>query len=437
MKLEIFQSSHGDCVLLESEDGKRILCDGGEKTSMMAYVAPALDKLRQAEPERPIDVVYVSHIDADHIGGVLQLLDDEVEWRVYDHHVAEGDDFDPPDRPRPPRIDNIWHNAFGDQVDKRGAIEDLLAAAAPVLASTQSDVGNQAAFEMQQISLGVDQALRVSKLVAPQALGIPLNAIDSAGPAKLLMVRPGQKPIRLGSLEITIIGPTEAELADLREGWKNWLDRSAEKVKSINREIKRRVEEFAESSNPQPISLFDWEGMPGFKGVTVPNLASLVLFVREGDRTLLLTGDAQHDLLLGQLREAGLLDDGHLHLDVLKVQHHGSTANMNPKFARTVSADHYVFCGDGAHGNPEPDVIQQIYNSRMSTDPDVRARAPEAQDDRPFHFWFSTSLETPAESAKDRANFRKAETLVRELKKKSSNRLKTHYNEESSIELAL
>ena len=400
-------------------------------------VSVALDALRQAESDRPIDLVYVSHIDADHIGGVLQLLEDEVEWRVFDHHSTEGDDFAVPERPRPPRISNIWHNAFKDQVDRFGKIEDLLAAAAPVMAATQSSSGIHAAFEMQQVSLGVDHALRVSKLIAPEVLGIPLNKFGTAGPSKLLMVRPGQGGIDLGLLEITIIGPAEKELANLREGWNNWLDRSAEAVKKINREIKRVVEEFAASTDPQPISLFDWEGIPGFRGVTVPNLASLVLFVKDGDKTLLLTGDAQQDVLLDQLGAAGLLDDGYLHLDVLKVQHHGSENNMSPKFARTVSAEHYVFCGNGANGNPEDEVIQQIYDSRMSSDPTVRAQAPEAQDNRPFHFWFSTSSQTPSESATANKNFRATEKLVSKLKANSGKRLKTRFNKETSIVLEL
>lgn len=439
MRLEIFQSSHGDCLLLESNDGKRILCDGGMKSSMLGFVAPALDALRQAEPQRPIDVVYVSHIDADHIGGILQLLEDEVEWRVFDHHHAEGDDFDPPDRPRPPRIGNIWHNAFRDLVDENaGPIEDLLAAAAPVLHATQSQPGIAAAFEMQQISLGVDQALRVSKLVAPEVLGIPLNTLPGVdGPASLLMVRDGQGTFRLGDLEIAIVGPTQAELEKLREGWNNWLDRSPEAIRRINSEIRRHIDEFAQGTGSRPISLFPWEGVPGFRGVTVPNLASLVLLVREGDTSLLLTGDAQHDILLDQLRAAGQLVAGHLHLTALKVQHHGSEKNMSPEFARTVSADHYIFCGNGQNGNPEVDVIQQIFDSRTSGDPAVRALAPETHDDRPFHFWFSTSSATPAEGTAARANFRRAEELAANLKEESNGRLKTHFSKKPSITLAL
>jgi Metallo-beta-lactamase superfamily len=440
MRIEIFQSSHGDCLLLESADGKRILCDGGMRNAMEEFVAPALGKLRDDEPNRPIDLVYISHIDADHIGGVVQLLEDALEWKVHDHHdhhVPQGDEFDPPGRPRPPRISHIWHNAFKDVVDRQGEIEDLLAAAAPVMAATQSAFGIQTAFDMQQIALGVDHAIRVSKMIKSELLDIRLNDIGGAAPAKLLMVRPGQPPIRLGGFEITIVGPTEAQLKDLRKGWNHWVDRSREKIDEINREIRRVIDEFATSSDPGSIALHDWEGVPGFRNVTVPNLASLVLFVREGNRTLLLTGDVQHDLLIDELEEAGLMPNGHLHVDVLKVQHHGSENNMSRKFARTVSADHYIFCGNGANGNPERQVIKQIFDSRISNDPDIRARAPEAQQpNRPFHFWFSTASTVPSTDI-SHANFKNREELVSDLKARSNNRLKTHFNKHTSIKLQL
>jgi len=436
MRIEIFQSSHGDCLLLESTDGKRILCDGGMKGAMKQFVAPALDTLRQAEPDRPIDLVYVSHIDDDHIGGIVQLLQDAIDWKVHDHHAGNGDGFDPPDRPRPPPINNIWHNAFKDVVDRQGEIEDLLATAAPVMAATQSAFGMQASFDMQQIALGVENAIWVSKLIKPELLNIPLNKFGGAGPAKLLMVRPGQGAMQLGDFEITIVGPTEAELENLRKGWNNWVDRSRPKIDEVNREIRRLIDEFATTSDPSAISLREWEGIPGFRNVTVPNLASLVLFIREGDRTLLLTGDVQHDLLLDELDAAGKMPNGHLHLDVLKVPHHGSENNMSEEFAHKVSADHYIFCGNGANGNPERKVIKELFNSRMSDNPAIRALAPQAQDNRPFHFWFSTSSTVPSTDISN-ANFKDREQLVSQLKANSRNRLKTHFNKKPSIELQL
>jgi beta-lactamase superfamily II metal-dependent hydrolase len=437
MKLTIYQSSSGDCLLLESQAGKRILCDGGMAPAMREFVAPALGRLRAAEPKRPIDVLYVSHVDMDHIGGVLTLLQNAVEWRVFDAHGGAAG-FGRPDVPRPPEILNIWHNAFGDQVtDNVGPIEDALAMSSQSLYAMRTDWGVHMGDELSQIALGVKEAVQVSKLAAPGVLGIPTNQIPgAAGPAKLLMARKGQGSFRLpgDSMDITIVGPTTSELTKLREGWNHWLTDHQHDLKKIDAQIKAHMRDLASGAASPALT---WQGQPDYKGVTVPNIASLVLFVEEAGKTLLLTGDAQHDLLLEHLKAAGLLQAGHRHLTCLKVQHHGATDNYSAEFAQTISADHYVFCGNGEHGNPEPKVLQWIFDSRMSADPKIRALAPEARDARPFHFWFSTTSDVALNNPGARADFKVREALVAKLKAKSKGRLKTHYNKTAKLTLAL
>src|SRR5687768_4313221 len=100
MKLEVFPSNKGDCLLLTSSKGVQILVDGGMKSSFKEHVAGALSKLKA------LDLVYVSHIDEDHISGVLQLLDDLVAWEVHDHiNKTRGDTtHKAPKVPRPPPV---------------------------------------------------------------------------------------------------------------------------------------------------------------------------------------------------------------------------------------------------------------------------------------------------------------------------------------------
>src|SRR4051794_37986515 len=81
-------SASGDCLLVTSNDGKRLLVDAGLPEAYDAYIAKPLSKLRDAGQR--IDVAYVSHIDRDHIGGILRLLEDSVKWRAYDHMQAHG-----------------------------------------------------------------------------------------------------------------------------------------------------------------------------------------------------------------------------------------------------------------------------------------------------------------------------------------------------------
>src|SRR5215211_9282809 len=125
MHLTVFRSGKGDCLLLSNAaDTARMLVDGGVPAAYSAHVAPAMGELRRAK--KKIDLVYVSHIDEDHIGGVLRMLDDEVAWRVHEHLIKNGNPrHKAPTAPRPPQIGAIWHNAFHDQLqDNAGAIEE-------------------------------------------------------------------------------------------------------------------------------------------------------------------------------------------------------------------------------------------------------------------------------------------------------------------------
>jgi hypothetical protein len=292
-----------------------------------------------------------------------------------------------------------------------------------------------AAEELQSIAMGVPEAIQVSKLVAPEALDIPLNKPPGVdGPARLLYAgRPGDQ-FQIGSMKFTLIGPTENELKDLRDGWNNWLRNNKERLKKIRSELKKRVEEFSTGAlTVSPFDLRDWEGIPDYKGVSAPNLASLMFIVEEDGKRLLLTGDGQQDFILAGLTRTGFLDDGFLHLDVLKVQHHGSENNIDVDFARKVSADHYVFCGNGEHANPDLGVIDIIFNSRLGK-PSVRTLAPEAAD-RNFHFWFSTTSANLGANTEKHENFVKIEKRVAKLANLSNGLLEVHFNENAAIVL--
>ena len=53
-----------------------------------------------------------------------------------------------------------------------------------------------------------------------------------------------------------------------------------------------------------------------------------------------------------------------MHVDILKVPHHGSDNNLGPDFFERVTADHYVFSGDGEHGNPERGTFDMLVEAR-------------------------------------------------------------------------
>lgn len=436
MKLRIFQSAQGDCLLLESQDEHLMLCDGGMSSSFRAHVRESLGALR--DDNRELDYVYVSHIDNDHITGVLQLLQDEVEWRIFDYQASIGNpDAEEPEFPRPPVIKGLLHNSFRDQIGVNAKdVEDLLAAAVPSLFATADPRLVDVALELQDVATAVPEAIKVSRLAASDALDIPINRIPgTVGPAKLLFFRDTVQTFDVGSMRFTIVGPGAEELESLKTGWVNWLRANKAAVREIRKELKRRVEEFSNGAEGPPLFLGDWNGVPNYEGVTAPNIASLMFMVEEAGKRLLLTGDSQQDKIIDGLQRTGFLAGAGLHVDVLKVQHHGSENNLDANFARHVSADHYVFCGNGLHGNPSLDVIDFIFTSRCGT-PAERAIAPAALD-RTFHFWFSTTSAAQDDGTERQEVMRAVEERVEEHRVSANGRLIVHYNETDSIELPI
>lgn len=450
MQLTIFESSAGDCLLLEGSSGHLVLCDGGMRASMTDQVRDELAALRVAG--RALDLVYVSHIDNDHISGVLQLLEDEAEWRVFDFHEAGNDPVRSPRAPRPPEIKGILHNAFSDLIGENNTeirslaqqaalvreIEALLIAAAPACYASAIPELVHAADEMQGIAAGIPEALTVSRLIAADALDIPLNkppGVRKAG-ALLRAGRAGET-FTLGSMQFQLIGPTKPELEALGRGWNSWLRQNRDRVRALRAQLKQRIDEMSNGSlTTSPYDLRNWNGIPDLKGVSAPNVASLMFVVTEGSKRILLTGDGQQDIILAGLERVGILEaeeDSCVHFDVLKVQHHGSEHNMDAAFARRVSADHYVFCGNGSHGNPELAVIDMIYNSRVG-EAAVRAVAPEAGG-REFHFWFSTTSNAAPEGVERRETYARMEAHVEGLRLAANGRLQVHYNAGASLVL--
>jgi beta-lactamase superfamily II metal-dependent hydrolase len=435
MKLTVFQSDKGDCLLVTSKKKWRMLVDGGMGTAYRKHVAPALGALESSGEK--LDLVYVSHIDEDHIQGVLYLMDDLMAWRVFDYQKKKGNPkAKQPKVPRPPAPAGIWHNAFRDQVgDNAGAIADLLAARAQTLLGSSQAAHHALAAEVQQLATSMYQALQLSRRIAGGQLGIPLNKEFDG---KLAMIRAGLKPLQRGGMKIYVIGPFEEDLAILRKKWNAWAQTTEAKKRIAKLKMKSEAEEqllHASEVDALLSPLFAKAGELGNrKEVTPENLASLMLYVEEGKTKVLLTGDGHASEILRGLRFHGKLQDGQgLHVDVLKVQHHGSEHNTNEEFTRTITADHYVFCGNGAHENPDERVVQLFHDSRLGS---AEQRSKNPQTDQPFKMWFNSNSGVKDKNA-DPAHMRKLEKRVDAMKKKSGGKMSYFFLKASSFDLDL
>jgi beta-lactamase superfamily II metal-dependent hydrolase len=414
MRLQMFQSGKGDCLLLSNAaNSARILVDGGMPVDYRAHVAPALGRLRTAR--RKLDLVYVSHIDQDHIGGILGLLNDEVSWRVHEFQTERATPRNPhhpvPEVARPPQIEVIWHNAFHEVVDDNdGAIERLLAAAVPVLSGSDLQALRKVAERQSDLVESIREAILVSRRIGPKQLGIPLNPQANG---KLMMRRDGQPPVVVGGMSIRILGPTSTELSRLRKDWNTWLEKNRKALDGIAEQARQDEERLGTSEFQRLLRRFSLQaerfGDPS--SVTPPNLASLTLLVEEQSQSVLLTGDARGDQIVEGLQAVGgPTANGRFAVDVMKVPHHGSENNVDRAFCDAVVATDYVFCGNGEHENPDLRVVKLMAERRLAV--------PGS-----FKFWFNSSeaVSRPGEPA---AHMLAVEDLVRDLARSSRGRMK-------------
>jgi beta-lactamase superfamily II metal-dependent hydrolase len=422
MKLTVFRSGEGDCLLLQSRDGKSMLVDGGMAGSYHDHAAAALAKLAQ------LDLICVSHIDNDHIGGIVALMDDAFKWRVHQLHLDKGDmGHRAPSVIQPPKVLELWHNGFGAQLgDGAVKIAGVLAASAARLDfGTAEDTWEASRY--RAVANSVPQGIELSQRVSAAQLGIPLN---KAFGGKLALVRKGAKPIKLGSVTLTVIGPFEEDLANLRKEWKAFLDDPKNKAALEN--LRKRMSEDVKSLELGDVELFrgalaaqaDEIGVR--TEVTAPNLASLMLLAREDNgKTVLLTGDGHaDDIIKGLERSGDLPKNGSIHVDVLKIQHHGARANITDEFCERVTADNYVICSDGANDNPDPPTLKALFKARL------------VDGGKPFKLWFNSRANVVAAGDK-RTRMADVEATVRKAAQQQPKLLSFEFLEKSSFDLKL
>ena len=331
--LEALRAKHGDSLVLhfgETDAPRFIVIDGGPNGVYRDAFRPRLDQLaaRWADGEGalPIDVLMVSHMDDDHIRGVLDLSDKLIE--------TSGRE------PSPFRVATLWHNSFADVVGRTGTgIVASTVAEAPARVSVAG--GEAVAWEgqAQAVVASVPQARRLRDNAA--GLGWPANR-----PFADLIAAPGAggHVESFGPLRLTVVGPLREQVEALRRDW----------------ERKVRALRTASNAKEAAIAAKDLDD-------SVYNLSSIVCLAElEGTgMRMLLTGDALGAHVLDGLARAGLMDErGEIAVDVLKLPHHGSDRNVDDEFFTRIRARHYVVSGDGEHDNPEPETLRMISRTR-------------------------------------------------------------------------
>jgi hypothetical protein len=317
--LDVLPAQEGDALLLACrgrDRGHHVLIDAGTPST-----APAVLQRLRAIPGGVLDLLVVTHIDSDHIGGVVKLLADP------------GFDL---------KIGDAWfngHEHLPDVPRPRGVAEaERLTAVLTGNAGIRRRIPWNAAFDGDAV-------------VRPDDLP------DGSGVA-------GQLPVIEfpWGLKLTILSPTRQALANLRKDWQKYLDalhrglpspQTRQPVRVAARGMVRLEDIAARKTND--------DGAP-------PNGSSIAFLAEFDGRSLLFGADAHPRVLIPALRTlarerakrpaSGIKP---LQVDVFKLPHHGSRANVTLELFDLVKARHYVTSTSGRRfKHPDEEAMARV-----------------------------------------------------------------------------
>jgi beta-lactamase superfamily II metal-dependent hydrolase len=310
-RIELLPARQGDAILIEyGPDGEpphRILVDGGTPGAR----SDLRDRLLElGTPPIGFDLLVVTHVDGDHIGGVLELLERE---------------------PGIATFDDVWFNAWrhlpADQVEPLGPVQ-----------------GERLTTWLDRNGVNWNVAFDQAAVAVPDDGELPQLELP-------------------GGMCATLLAPGRAELAALRPVWEREVREAGLEPGTPYAEVVE-VPTTVAALGPPPTAedVERWAQTPSDDDSSEANGASISMLLELEGRSALLTGDAHSDPLvrgidrLLQARGADRLEVG-----VFKLPHHGSRRNVSSELLERIRADAFLFSTNGAlYGHPDLEAVARV-----------------------------------------------------------------------------
>lgn len=347
--IEMLPANEGDCILLTiPHEDMRILIDGGTNE---AYTSCLRERLLQIKEEgKGIDLLVVTHIDNDHIGGIIELLRENGSF-------AESKII---------KIQNIWHNSyrhlqFHKELETGEAEKQIL----------QKIVAQGVFHEMRQFVKGKKgiSALQGTSLAALILQGGYNWNLHFEGKA----VKKQQEKIRLGdACTIEVLLPGQEELERLAKKWKYELKRSrisfqlsedtlfddayeyyyrffAQENNGEKKQISAKIKECEDIKEIEKLA--ERQGKTDSSKTNASSISLLLEY--RGKRILLLA-----DNIAGKIMENGKISGI---FDAIKLPHHGSVRNISDEFLTNCVTEKYLISTSSEkYGHPDIETLAKI-----------------------------------------------------------------------------
>lgn len=308
--VRLLRANHGDCILVTHAGPCgvfNLLIDGGTSTTFKygplgrskGALRSTLDELKAKGQQ--IDLAILTHIDDDHIGGLLSGFKSP-------GYLTE-------------MVRSIWFNSSRTITNHFNAPE-----------IPENDV--YLADDSPETSIRQGKAL--------EAL---LNEI---GCERAPLVMAGQT-IRKGPFTFTILSPDENKLRKLLCIWPD--EGSSPDTAGACTDYALSFEEI-------------WATDKFEADASIANGSSIAFILEADNKAMLFLGDAHDETVVESLRSLGYSAEKKLSLELIKISHHGSKYSTSPDFLKLVDSGRYLISTDGStHGLPNKRTIARILES--------------------------------------------------------------------------
>ncbi|MCG7932727.1 MAG: hypothetical protein N0E44_22160 [Candidatus Thiodiazotropha lotti] len=307
LNVEMLPAGHGDALLVEygmAPTIRRILVDGGPYYSYddPGSLRERLHALTQ-EGNGEFELLIVTHVDTDHIDGIIRLLQDK---------ALEGLVFK-----------DIWFNGW-KQIQKK---------ATGVLAGKHGEYLG-ALLEHLDLPWNSHPKLQGAPLMVPESGDLPTFDLD-------------------GDAKITLLSPGPQELENLRKEWPKSLsaaDFSPGDTAAALEQLKNR----ARYGPPKAV-------LGSKPDDSAANGSSIAVLFEYGDERALLAGDAWPQVLVRSLARWKEQHSEIPQVQYFKLAHHGSYGNLSKALIQSLRTKQYLFSSSSAyHGHPDQNTIRLI-----------------------------------------------------------------------------
>jgi len=328
MHIKFLPAYNGDAIhirYINSDKPINILIDGGTKQTYFTKgkknqiidgpLKLLINEIKEAKEK--INLLILTHVDDDHIGGILRWFENDQD--------ALG------------LIERVWFNS-GKTIAKE-------------LNKTEVNIPEIQLAPVGTTATGIDQGVTFEKIIRAGKIW------DEK------IIKQGQSLFFEG-LTVKILSPSVANLQELHDKWKTEAPGS---MTAAATDYKLSLEHYLANLISDP------DDAPH-------NGSSIAFIVVYKKKNLLFLADAHIQTIVDGLNHFEFNQDNPIDAEFVKLSHHGSNRNISEELLKIINSDEFIISTNGVrHGHPDKKGLAKII--KLKINPLLKFTYPDRIDD--------------------------------------------------------